>query len=142
MKTQEKSPLELMAARRIVSDLPSTVDIDVSAWYGEGVSLTLRRLTFADKWTAAGVRADAIKKKKPLWPDELCTVVATLGTAHVAPESGGPGPIQFYISVAEDTDEALLDHIQSKYREFVEAGRAKRSEADTGAEAEAEAYHG
>lgn len=116
----DDSPLAALAARRAPSDLPETVDIDVSEWYGEGKCLTLRRLTVADKWLAADARTKAVKGMRPSWPTELCIVVATLATAHVAPEAGGPGPIPFYLGIAEDTDDRLLAHLQARYREFVE----------------------
>lgn len=116
----DDSPLAALAARRAPSDLPETVDIDVSEWYGEGATLTLRRLSAADKWTAGSVRAKAVKGMRPTWPDQLCALVAGLASAHVAPEPGAPGPIPFYLGLADDIDDSLLLHINDQYESFVE----------------------
>jgi hypothetical protein len=119
-KRPDDSPLAALAAQRKPTDQAETVDIDVSEWYGEGAALTLRRLSAADKWSAGSVRAKAVKGMRPSWPDALCALVATLATAHVAPEPGGPGPIPFYLGLADDTDDSLILHINEQYQSFVD----------------------
>lgn len=118
----DDSPLAALAARRAPSDLPETVDIDVSEWYGEGATLTLRRLTVADKWMASRDRAKVVKGMRSHWPNEICVIVSTLATAHVAPAPGAPGPIPFYLGLADAADDGLLWHLQEQYLSFSEAG--------------------
>jgi hypothetical protein len=104
-----------LAARRKPLDGPETVDVDVSPWFGEGASLTLRRPKLADKYASLKGRLKVVKAHQPTWADELCATVAALASCHVSPDPGEKGPIPFYIGLADDSDDSLYQYVQDEF---------------------------
>lgn len=85
----------------LLAETPALVDISVFV----GQNLGTIVLSWGDP-SASGIYEIAtlaveIKKRKPLWDDQLCVDIATLSMCHRAPDPGDASPAMFYLKIAE-----------------------------------------
>ena len=109
---------------QIASVEVSTVDVDISAWFGEGVMLTLKEAD-APAVFASGKQAQLLRADYPEWPDTLAQAVAMLGNCHIKPETGKTNPVNFYAQMAANKSAAFFHVLNSFNDAFGAVGEAK-----------------
>ena len=81
----------------------SLCDVDISTFVGKPAGSVM--LSWGDP-SASGIYEIAtlaveIKKRKPIWDDQLCIDIATLALCHRAPAPGDSPAALFYLKIAE-----------------------------------------
>jgi hypothetical protein len=114
------------------SEPERTTAVDISEQLGEEAGRAVIVLRELDAPRMFQVEADGkiVKKMRPRWPRDLQRACAVLGLAHVSPRDADTTPLDFYVTLAEDS-KALFQHILTAYGKAFPAATEDEDEEDS-----------
>ncbi len=94
-------------------DAPAPVLVDVSEYFARNNDGTEHAIVLEWKNPSVaevyhiGNDAAELRRRNPMWPEQLAVDAATLGACHVAPSPGGLPPGAFYAEIANSGNDKL-----------------------------------